>query len=94
MTEEVCAEIQVRKYEFQQIDDPSYLKVDTYPTPTNPAIRLAHIKWFKKGSVEVTCKRLVTGQPMSHEDAMAVANLLAEKNEVPMIYERMHGPTH
>jgi hypothetical protein len=89
MSETFWADIQVLNYDFQQINDPNYLKVHTYPEPTDPSVRLALIEWIKTDSAEVTNTKLVDRCPMSHVDAMAVANLFAEKNGVPVIYERM-----
>lgn len=83
------AEIEVRPYEFQQIEDPSYLKVHTYPRPTDRNVRLALIEWIEDGSGDVAYKRLVNRKPSSHDDAMAYAKRFAEKFEVPVIYERM-----
>ena len=89
MSEALWPDIQVLNYDFQQINDPSYLKVHTYPEPTDPSVRLALIEWVKTDPDEVTNTKLVDRCPMSHVDAMAVANLFAEKNGVPVIYERM-----
>ena len=83
------AEIQVRPYEFQQIEDPNYLKVHTYPRPTDRTVRLALVEWIAGRSGDLACKRLVNRKPISHEDAMAYAKRFAEEFEVPVIYERM-----
>lgn len=83
-------EIQIRPYDFQPIEDASYLKVRTYPRPTDRTIRLGLIEWVEDGYT--TYKRLVNRKPMSHHDAMEYAKRFAEKFEVPVIYQREDDP--
>ncbi len=83
--------IQIRAFEFQPIEDARYLKVRTYPRPTNRSVRLGLIEWVEGGRGDVTFKTLVNRKPMSHDDAMAYAKRFAEKFEVPVIYQREDG---
>lgn len=81
--------IQIQAFEFQPIQDASYLKVHTYPRPTDRTVRLALIEWIEDGYA--TYKRLVNRKPMSHSEAMEYAKRFAEKFEVPVIYQREDG---
>jgi excisionase family DNA binding protein len=83
-------EIEIRPFEFQPIEEPSYLKVRTYPRPTDRSIRLGVIEWI--GSGPRAGKVLVNRKPMSHSDAMAYAKRFAEKFRVPLIYQREDDP--
>lgn len=85
--------IQIRPFEFQPIKDARYLKVRTYPRPTNRTVRLGLIEWVEGGRGDVAYKTLVNRKPMSHDDAMAYAKRFAEKFEVPVIYQREDGPS-
>ena len=86
------SEIQILPFEFQPIKDASYLKVHTYPRPTDRTVRLALIEWIEDGYV--TYQRLVNRKPMSHNDAMEYAKRFAEKFEVPVIYQREDDPVN
>ncbi len=85
-------QIQIRPYEFQPIKDASYLKVRTYPRPTDRTVRLGLIEWVEHGYT--TSRRLVNRKPMSHHDAMEYAKRFAEKFEVPVIYQREDEPVN
>lgn len=87
-------EVQVRRFEFQPINDASYLKVRTYPRPTNRAVRLGVIEWIEDGFRVANYKMLVNRKPMSHDDAMAYATRFAKKFEVPVIYQREDDPAN
>jgi excisionase family DNA binding protein len=84
--------LQIRPFEFQPIKDASYLKVHTYPRPTDRTVRLGLIEWVEHGYT--TYKRLVNRKPMSHHDAMEYAKRFAEKFEVPVIYQREDDPVN
>ena len=83
-------EIRIRPFEFQPIEDAIYLKVRTYPRPTDRSVRLGVIEWIESRSG--TCKLLVNRKPMSHGDAMEYAKRFAAKFEVPVIYQREDDP--
>ncbi len=87
-------EIEIRPFEFQPIKDASYLKVRTYPRPTDRTVRLGIIEWIKDGSSAVIYRMLVNRKPMSHNDAMEYAKRFAEKFEVPVIYQREDDPVN
>ena len=82
--------IQIRPFEFQPIKDESYLKVRTYPRPTDRTVRLGLIEWVEDRYTRF--KTLVNRKPMSHHDAMEYAKRFAEKFEVPVIYQREDDP--
>lgn len=84
--------VKIRTFEFQPIKDPCYLKVHTYPRPTDRTVRLTLIEWVADGASDGSYKRLVNRKPMSHDDAMAYAKRFAEKFEVPLIYQREDDP--
>jgi len=84
--------VEIRAFEFQPIKDPRYLKVHTYPRPTDRTVRLALIEWIEGGATDVTYKRLISRKPMSHDDAMAYAKRFAEQFDVPLIYQREDDP--
>lgn len=85
-------EIRIRTFEFQPIEDASYLKVRTYPRPTDCTVRLGVIEWITARSGAGGCKLLVNRKPMSHDDAMAYAKRFAAKFLVPVIYQREDDP--
>ena len=82
--------VEVRPFEFQPIEDPNYLKVRTYPRPTDRSVRLGIIEWIGIGPC--AGKLLVNRKPMSHGDAMDYAKRFAEKFHVPLIYQREDDP--
>lgn len=85
-------ETQIRPFEFQPIEDASYLKVRTYPRPTDRSVRLGVIEWVTARSGPGGCRLLVNRRPMSHDDAMAYAKRFAAKFLVPVIYQREDDP--
>lgn len=86
--------IRIRPFEFQPIEDASYLKVRTYPRPTDRSVRLGLIEWVTARTGPAGCRLLVNRKPMSHDDAMAYAKRFAEKFLVPVIYQREDDPAN
>ncbi len=83
-------EIEIHPFEFQPVKDPNYLKVCTYPRPTDRTVRLGIIEWIRNGASGA--KVLVNRKPMSHIEALEFAKRFAQKFEVPVIYQREDDP--
>ncbi len=69
-------------------DDSDAIQVYTYPSPNDPARRLAIITYdYQSGPKEVTFTNLVNREEMSHEEALERARKFAEENGISRIYE-------
>lgn len=80
--------IKIRPYQHQPIEDASYLRVYTYPKPSDPTIRLANVEWVQSGPRKLIIEKVMEGQALSHEDAVRYAKRFAEENRVPVVYQK------
>ena len=67
---------------------PNSIEVCTYRKPLDNSVILANIAHVSLGSSDMTRRPIVTAEPMSHDEAMALATAYAEAHSVPVVYEK------
>jgi hypothetical protein len=63
------------------------VQVHVYADPADPRRRLATITYgFEDNGDQITCRTLIEHQPMSDDQALALARRHAERRGIPEVY--------
>ena len=83
--------IKIIPHSGNEISHPNCVLVHTYPKPTDSSISLASVEHIvtdfdSEGRIENACLvKIVNEQPISYEQAVALAKRYAENRDVPVV---------